>query len=287
MNKFLKIVSVVIMIVFSRTGFALAGDSSGVFFFDDFNGSTIDGSKWVASVNPPRFSQDDPSVASGNWTTPTGTPSYGTITVNNSLVSLVNGNSTVFPYVVSTSSPFPVTGDFSLEFKMKYDSVSVNGSGLQVHNSDFDNPLTNDVFAVWQDWVHPLSIYLLGTLWQAAANDISNHIYTLSYIDSTYTVLLDGVKVLGPITSSVRPNQLWFGNPVWTWWGSSYWSTESIDYIKVNASTIDTVAPVIVPIANRTILWPPNRKMQPVTIWANASDNSGMPVRLTVALACH
>jgi len=43
----------------------------------------------------------------------------------------------------------------------------------------------------------------------------------------------------------------------------------------------DETAPVISPAPDKTILWPPDHKMVPVTIYANASDNSGKPVNLT------
>jgi probable HAF family extracellular repeat protein len=49
----------------------------------------------------------------------------------------------------------------------------------------------------------------------------------------------------------------------------------------------DTTAPSLAPVADRTILWPPNRKMAPVTIKANASDKSGMPVTLNATVSCN
>jgi len=53
----------------------------------------------------------------------------------------------------------------------------------------------------------------------------------------------------------------------------------------ITVSIIDTLAPTLAPVADKTILWPPNRQMVPVTIMANASDNSGLPVALRVAVA--
>ncbi len=43
---------------------------------------------------------------------------------------------------------------------------------------------------------------------------------------------------------------------------------------------IDDVAPTIAPVPDKTILWPPNHQMVDITIWPNASDNSGLPVSL-------
>ena len=50
----------------------------------------------------------------------------------------------------------------------------------------------------------------------------------------------------------------------------------------VSVNVIDTTAPSLSPIPSVTILWPPNHELQPVTIQANASDNGGGAVHLTV-----
>jgi N-acetylneuraminic acid mutarotase len=41
------------------------------------------------------------------------------------------------------------------------------------------------------------------------------------------------------------------------------------------------------PVANKTILWPPNNRMVAVTIQANTTDSSGGPVKLTAAVSCN
>jgi hypothetical protein len=55
----------------------------------------------------------------------------------------------------------------------------------------------------------------------------------------------------------------------------------------ITVSVIDTTAPTLAPAASPTILWPPNHQMVPITITANASDNSGMPVTLTAQVSCN
>jgi hypothetical protein len=52
-------------------------------------------------------------------------------------------------------------------------------------------------------------------------------------------------------------------------------------------TVIDTIAPTISPIPSQTILWPPNGKIVPITIQANALDDSGLPVTLGVTIACN
>lgn len=47
---------------------------------------------------------------------------------------------------------------------------------------------------------------------------------------------------------------------------------------------IDDLAPILKPRASQTILWPPNHKMVPITIQANASDNSGLMPSLSATV---
>ena len=55
----------------------------------------------------------------------------------------------------------------------------------------------------------------------------------------------------------------------------------------VTVTIIDTISPTLSPVASQNILWPPNHKMVPVTIQANAADNSGIPAQLAVSIACN
>lgn len=47
----------------------------------------------------------------------------------------------------------------------------------------------------------------------------------------------------------------------------------------------DDIKPTLGPAADKTILWPPNHSMISVTILANATDNSGLPVTLTAVVS--
>jgi hypothetical protein len=56
---------------------------------------------------------------------------------------------------------------------------------------------------------------------------------------------------------------------------------------SITVTVVDTVAPSLTPVANTTILWPPNHKMVDVTINSNATDNSNGAVSLTVMVNCN
>jgi DNA-binding beta-propeller fold protein YncE len=51
---------------------------------------------------------------------------------------------------------------------------------------------------------------------------------------------------------------------------------------SVSVEVTDTTAPSLSPVPSVTILWPPNHKLIPVTIWANAFDNGGGDIVLSV-----
>lgn len=56
---------------------------------------------------------------------------------------------------------------------------------------------------------------------------------------------------------------------------------------NITVEVVDTIAPVLCPAPDRSILWPPNNKMVPVTIIINASDNSGGPVSVKASVSCN
>lgn len=49
---------------------------------------------------------------------------------------------------------------------------------------------------------------------------------------------------------------------------------------EVTVKIEDSQAPTLAPLASQNMLWPPNHKMVDIVVEANASDNSGLPVRL-------
>lgn len=231
MKAFLKVFTIIMLLTMS-TGIS---NAAVTVFNDTFDGTAIDQGKWVLPGTLRFHQYGGPSDPYGFWETPSGNPSYGTMAVNNSWVSLHNGNSTVFPYLTSRNNPFPDAGNFVMELKMKYDSNNPHGTGFRLRRADSDNPLASPIFTIWQDSssTRYLSVSLLGYGWRGGLSDTSEHIYRLEYVDGSYSLFIDGSKKIGPVASSLRPNQIWFGNPVLAWWGSYYWTTLSVDYITI------------------------------------------------------
>lgn len=55
---------------------------------------------------------------------------------------------------------------------------------------------------------------------------------------------------------------------------------------SVSVEMVDSTPPVLSPVADKSVLWPPNHKMVGITIQANASDNSGV-VHLSAVVSCN
>ena len=62
-------------------------------------------------------------------------------------------------------------------------------------------------------------------------------------------------------------------------------SVNAIQNKSVIVNIIDSEAPTLAPVANKSILWPPNSKMIPITITANTDDNSGGTLTLSAIVS--
>lgn len=284
--KLMKLMLGILMLTVISAG---VGNAAITVFSDNFDGTEIDQTKWT-SPDPFRYYQySGPYGPTGYWTTPPNNPSYGTATASNSWLSLRNGYSTVFPCVESRYNPFPETGNFYFETKMRYDGSSPHGTGFQMRRADSDNPVENIIFSIWQDSGIPLSISFLGYGWSGMRPDLAEHVYRIEYVDGNYTLWIDGSKKAGPFASSVRPNKMWFGNPVYAWWGYNNWTNLSVDYVSVQKDNPP------VPVANagldQTVY-----ERDPVTLDASGSTPNvsyqweqiaGTPVSLNLADTVH
>jgi len=54
---------------------------------------------------------------------------------------------------------------------------------------------------------------------------------------------------------------------------------------EIIVDIVDTGEPTLAPVSNQLILWPPNHKMADILIESNASDDSGLPVALSVTVS--
>jgi hypothetical protein len=171
-------------------------------FEDEFDGTVIDSAKWKTDVATTgkrwcSSTKQDHQSNPGNWldiaTDPchgiTQAPPYGTITVRGGQASFSAGWMRTFPYIwsgpPSRTSPFPSTGDFILEARMKFDSIQRFGSGfvtLLWENTDpvGDNPPIprgQVVFEIWAD--STIGLRVSGLVQASLSNPLAFHDYRL------------------------------------------------------------------------------------------------------------
>ena len=204
-----------------------------IYFQDDFNGSSIDSSKWDTSnaTSGYRLCSNEINSSSGTWQDCTNVSchgvtesgSYGTITVDNGKAFLISGSSRAFPYLIAQANSFPSSGNFVFECGLQYLSFGNSGCGL-----------VTGVFSIWGDTGVILRANLLGNFY-FVPNPTAHHDYKLEYSQNKYSLYVDGALVLGPIDSTARPSMLGLGNPLFTWWNISDWSDFSVDYVKITS----------------------------------------------------
>ena len=242
-------------------------------FNDDFNGSSIDSTRWNTAVatSGNRWCPDPPSLSFGTWVDIAVdpchgllmSPPYGSIAVGGGLASFAAPDGRAFSYIVAgppSRHPFPDSGDFVVDVRMRYDFANVAGVGvmaLATENADPsgpNSPAPNDarhVFQIWNDG-GGLRVGVLFNNGVSIPDGSAFHDYRLEYVAGSYSLFVDDTLALGPIASTIRPTTLWIGNPVALWWGGGSfgpWTAFTIDFIRVTGGVgpINTSPPAIIP----------------------------------------
>lgn len=179
------------------------------FFRDDFDGNSIDGSKWAVDLGS------------------------GTVTVAGGLVTLSNSGS-VFPVVTTLADPFPV-GDFVVRLRLAYVSQQHCGDGFGAMDNFWENYHGASVcrpFLLWEDnggrYGYTASV---GTNWYSTSTDPEFHLYEWIYTGGEYQLFVDGeFKSLG--ACAPRATRIFFGHPH-PISCSAAWTSFAIDYIEV------------------------------------------------------
>lgn len=170
-------------------------------FVEEFDDSTAFAQRWDAYPNGGSYSEGS-----------------GRIQV------FVENTATQFPYVRSKIAMIPASGDFSVRWLARYDSVGPNGDGELVVsrgkplNGD-DAPATDSAMRAWQDQGG-----FFGRVRTASGADQSvglgngTTLHDLEYcwIGNNVELWQDGTLKFQATrdASAPRPDALWFGNPV-------------------------------------------------------------------------
>ncbi len=168
-------------------------------FRDDFD--TLDTSRWTVYQNEGSARIED-----------------GTLVLSAGAVSR-------FPFMHSSSNPFPLSGDFSLKLRVRFRVVAEKGTGIQagvgVPRNGLENPSwagPGNQFWYWGDSMNCPRNY--------ACHDVEFLFQSgqLSEFDNGVLVSQKTCK---------RPDVLWMGNPSSTWYFGT-WSSFELDYVEVS-----------------------------------------------------
>jgi hypothetical protein len=224
-----KCAIVFVFLLVSLVVSTVAGEVSSTLFSDDFDGSSIDTTKWVVQQN----------VNGG---------SGGSITVADSYVSLTS-DGTSFPLVYTATNPFPTSGDFTVEFDIKYTRLTSWGTGFWVSQGPFvpsEDELLANILQVWAhtDETGPnVGAALLGKeAYKSAIQknpfkqwESSTLTFRLQYSKNIYTLYLNG-EVMLSVHSMLRADTIGFGHPPLFYVPKSYpnpWTSFKINSIRM------------------------------------------------------
>jgi hypothetical protein len=225
-----KCTLIVTLLLVSLVFSTAVGGASPALFSDDFDGTSIDTTKWIVQEN----------VNGG---------SGGSITVADSYVSLTS-DGTSFPCIYTATNPFPTSGDFAVEFDIKYTRVSGWGTGLWITQGVFEpteDGVEANIMQVWADFDGgsgpDVRAYLLGKQVfrrQIQKNSLDKYesntfTFRLQCSGDVYTLYLNNELLLSA-QSTLRADTIGFGHPpiYYVPWSFSYpWSSFEINSIRL------------------------------------------------------
>lgn len=183
----------------------LARASAAQVFHDDFNGTSLDLSKWNVQ-------------------------GAGSITVAGGYSTQSAGCSQQFPYVTTVANPFPAAGDFLIRVGFSYPSPSDGGNGFGA-TTGFTLGLPGTGYWVWQDYCCGGLRAVCGDLVVpiAPAGDTNYRVYEWRYIGGVYSLYVDNVFMASD-ESTFRPEGFFFGHPPFSY---CPWTTQQIDFVHI------------------------------------------------------
>jgi hypothetical protein len=222
------LLSSITLLVFADNFVLVIAQTPTSLVLDNFDGTAIDTEKWTIEQGPKESS--------------------GSITVTNSYISLTSNDGS-FPRLVSAVNPFPLTGDFAVEFDITYTRITEWGTGIWLSQGAFvpsKDRINANIMQIWGTTTDGLTISLLGdrTVYQ---DDLYTHptpwgywntssmVFRLQYSKGVYTLFMNSAEVASG-KSDLRPDVFGFGIPIFPGFpGGSprLWSNFKTDCIRI------------------------------------------------------
>jgi serine/threonine-protein kinase len=199
------------------------------FFTDEFDGSSVDLSRWNADARGGRF------------------------VVSRGALSMSSGG-TSYPFITSRGNPFPPSGNYRLTTRYRYTSLNTCGVGLMMTSYNLSAGLSQDRAAqtqranedngmsagMWQDVKDPLHLLFRSRDDRvdvpSSGFDTDWRTQVVEYVNDRYTLLLDGVVKYVSQTTPHRARFIWIGNPVELGRGFDCpWDSLEVDFIRVQS----------------------------------------------------
>lgn len=157
------------------------------------------------------------------------------VTTSNESIILSSSVSS-FPYGFVVNQPFPTQGDFSMELRFRYPSLTRYGVGLAVTNAvppyGSQHNAIQSIFSIWQGSDLPLQLSFNGQqVFISPQPDTAWHVVRLD-VEDNYKIYFDNQKVFTSPNLSERPSAMWIGNSV-DLGRNEVWSSFEVDYIRV------------------------------------------------------
>lgn len=211
---------------------ARSTSASFLFFSEDFNGTSLNSNIWEGFNNG------------------------GQININSGFIELSSTPGNNFPYIRSKIDPFPNEGDFILEFRVQFPSITAWGVGFLAGTESpsngikYDDLIPSRIFTYHTDDFH--SQYFWFRFFQEnifnslAPVDHNFHKISMEFRQGKYKYFFDDKEIIER-SSNIRPHAIFFGSPhnQKQLNETTPWTSIKIDYIKIISYSPSMNSPII------------------------------------------
>jgi hypothetical protein len=237
-----------------------------IFFEEQFNGP-LDSTVWRAEVltSGPRWCQETYDYwGPGSWVDEgvechgiAVYPPYGSANLSDGWLHFSSSNPRAYSRLPGPVEVFPSSGDFSLSLRLRYDFLTGLGSGFVVFRTEDTEPLGGDPPHGRQEDIalhmganssgFSIATALDGSYHsvECALDPTQLHQVKVEWVGTSASILVDGEIIYGPVTTTLRPTAVMFGNHPLYWYLAGDWTAWSVDEFRV-----ETQGPV--PVTNET-----------------------------------